>query len=81
MKREEIIEKLSGINCLDSVALIRFIIGILFIIYAIIVYGFSHISDPWVRISIIIALSGLGVTFILDGQNILREYVRQRNGR
>ena len=74
---ENILFNISGINNLRSVALVRFIIGILFIIYAVIVYGLAPISEPWTKMGLVIALAGLGITFILDGQNILREWANK----
>lgn len=76
MNEEKCITFLSGINNLRGLALGRFILGIVFLIYGVIFYDLSKIGEFWTKLSLCIALWGLGLMFILDGQNILREYVK-----
>ncbi len=70
------LRKLSGIENLRGIFNGRFIIGLVFIIYGILIFCFNSIENFWVKVSITLAFFGLGLMFILEGQSILREYFR-----
>mgnify|MGYP001620046375 CR=1 FL=1 len=76
--KEKMLRRLSGIDNLLRIAKGRFIIGIIFIIYGVIILLADSINDFWIKISIAVAFFGLGLTFVLDGQSILREYFRDK---
>jgi hypothetical protein len=75
IKPKNFFRKLSGLEDLFSIALVRFIIGILFIAYGVLI---DILIEKTVleELSIFIAFAGLGLMFILDGQNVLREYFK-----
>jgi len=71
---EKLLKLASGINNLKSVFYGRLLIGLIFIFYGFAVFYFSPIKDIWIKWSILLAFLGIGATFVLDGQSILREY-------
>ena len=70
------LKKISGMDNLKSVSIFRFILGIIFILYGVLILIFIPIKEIWTIRSIALAFFGLGLMFILDGQSILREYFR-----
>jgi hypothetical protein len=70
---EEILRKISMVDNMKSLFWGRIILGILFLIYVAIILIFGK-ADTWTKLSIALAFAGLGLMFILDGQNVLREY-------
>ncbi len=72
---ENFLRKISGIDNLKGIFWSRFIIGLIFIIYGVLILKQISISnEDMTKISITLAFFGLGLMFILDGQSILREY-------
>ncbi len=71
---EKLLKWASGINNLKGVFYGRLVIGLIFIFYGFAVFYFSPIRDIWIKWSILLAFLGIGATFVLDGQSILREY-------
>ncbi|MGV8142168.1 MAG: hypothetical protein ACP5NS_00860 [Candidatus Pacearchaeota archaeon] len=75
MKFEKILRRLSGVDNLISMFWCRILIGILFIFYGLIIFfNLTNVLDFWTKISIAIAFFGLGLTFLIDGQSLLRDY-------
>lgn len=62
----KILRHISGIDNPKGTFYGRLIIGCLFVVYGLLVF--------WTNLSLAIAFFALGLTFILDGQSILREY-------
>lgn len=65
---------ISGVDHLKATFWGKIGIGTLFIIYGVVILWLVHFEDIWLKISIVLAFFGLGLTFVLDGQSILREY-------